>query len=128
MREGAIIMVVDKIKCVVLYYSFSNSKMPQSLFQSQKITVTPPVYQPFIALWFSDPRFPLCSRVKLSPGMKTAINQALFRGIFLYFLMPDAACYMKCPRRIFHGDSAIVYSKGTGVSLSSTGVLLFECL
>lgn len=47
------------------------------------------------------------SRVKLSAGRKTAINQALFRGVFLCFQMPDAACYMKCPRRIFHSDSVI---------------------
>ena len=102
-------------------------KIQGSVFRSQKITDTL-VYQLFIVLWFPDPSFPLWSKLKLSPSVKTAINQALFRGIFLYFQMPDAACYMKCPRRIFHSDSTIAYSKGTGVSLSSTGVLLFECL
>lgn len=72
--------------------------------------------------------FFFCSRLKLSPSINTVINQALFRGIFLCFQTPDAACYMKCPRCIFHSDSAVVSTKGTGVSLSSTGVLLFECL
>ena len=119
-------MVVDERKSTLC--CIKNPKlMLRSLVKSQKITVKL-VYQPFIAPGLSDPSFPLCSRVKLSPSMKTAINQALFRGIFLYFQMPYAACYMKCPRRIFHGDRAIAYSKGTGVSLSSTGVLLFECL
>lgn len=53
---------------------------------------------------------------------------SIVQGIFLHFQMPDAACYMKCSSCIFHSDSAIAYSKGSGVSLSSTGVLLFECL
>lgn len=72
--------------------------------------------------------FVLHLSVKLSAGIKAAIKQTLFRGISPCFQTPDAECYMKCPRCIFHGDSAIVYSTGSGFSLSSTGVLLFECL